>query len=369
MFSILSDLIFNITIIISFVTFGNMLLRDRLTNLSSKNIYLISILSGLLGCILMLFSVKIANGTIVDIRWIPIMIIGIYLGFPASFVTAIIIGVFRILYFGVSTPSLAALAMVTSMAIGCGLIGKTKLNIRIKWLFAFLIVSVVCVAGYVLLISDLETLYNVLLALLLTLMIVSFGMYHLMTYIINSDLTYYKIKKDSSIDFLTGLHNVRYFDKTMNDLANVISINELSFSLLFIDIDHFKKVNDIYGHLSGDNVLSKLAGILIHLSRDSDVVTRKGGEEFIILLSNSKHDHAMAAAERIRREIEKQVFRSSDNEIIKITVSIGVSSFPETTTNIEELTEQADIALYNAKRLGRNRVCSANSIVPGAANT
>ncbi len=368
MLDILNDLFINFTIIISSVTFGNMLLRDRLIKRSKGKVYFISVLSGVLGCILMLFSVKIADGIIVDIRWIPIMLIGIYFSLPASLFTAIIIGIFRILYFGISTPSLVALVMVLSMAIGCGLLGKTKLSNRMKWIFAFLIVSFVCVVGYALLISDMETLIDVLEALLITLMVVSFGLYHLMAYIINSNITYYKIKKDSNIDFLTGVHNVRYFDTAMNELANSTEIKGLSFSLLFIDIDHFKKVNDVYGHLSGDNVLSDLGGMLMHLSRESDLVTRKGGEEFVVLLQNTKLDNAKNFAERIRQEIEAHDFQSYNNETIKITVSLGVSNFPETTKNIEELTEQADISLYNAKRAGRNRVCAAAAIVPDAKN-
>ena len=164
------------------------------------------------------------------------------------------------------------------------------------------------------------------------------------------------------MDYLTGLHNVRYFDNVMNELASTTELNGLTFSLLFLDIDYFKKVNDKYGHLNGDSVLSDLGGILMRFSRERDVVIRKGGEEFVILLRDSKLDNAMIAAERIRQEIENYDFHTSSNEIIKITVSIGVSSYPETSKNIEELTEQADISLYNAKRLGRNRVLAANEL-------
>ena len=190
MLDILKDLISNITFIISSLVFGNMLMKDRFVTPNNKCKLLICILSGVLGCILMLFSVKIADGIIVDIRWIPIMLIGIYFGLPASLVTAAIIGVFRILYFGVSTPSLVALVMVITMAIGSGLIGRTKLNNRTKWLLAFLIITIICIAGYAVLIRDMRELWNVLEALMITLTVVSFGLYHLMTYIINSNITY-----------------------------------------------------------------------------------------------------------------------------------------------------------------------------------
>jgi diguanylate cyclase len=133
-------------------------------------------------------------------------------------------------------------------------------------------------------------------------------------------------------------------------------------SLLFIDVDFFKKVNDVYGHLNGDKVLKEISEILIKLSRENDVVTRKGGEEFTVLLSDCSLLEAKQVAERIRSEIENHSFISLNKEIIKITVSIGVSAFPETTKNPEILTEQADIALYKAKRDGRNRVCVANKV-------
>ena len=129
--------------------------------------------------------------------------------------------------------------------------------------------------------------------------------------------------------------------------------------MLFIDIDFFKKVNDIYGHLNGDRVLKEVGQILIKLSRDTDIVARKGREEFTVLLMDCGVSKALKVAERIRKTIEENIFISEQNEEIRITISIGVSSFPDTIADEEKLTEQADIALYRAKRSGRNKVCLA----------
>jgi diguanylate cyclase len=167
------------------------------------------------------------------------------------------------------------------------------------------------------------------------------------------------IEKASNVDFLTGLHNVRHFDKTLNDYAITAKHTHTNISLLFIDVDYFKKVNDTYGHINGDIVLKGLSKLLVLLSRNDDVITRKGGEEFTVLLAKCGLEEAVAVAERIRAEIEKQVFISTAGENIKITVSVGVSSYPETTPDEDKLAEQADIALYKAKRTGRNKVCTA----------
>jgi diguanylate cyclase len=106
-------------------------------------------------------------------------------------------------------------------------------------------------------------------------------------------------------------------------------------------------------------VLKEVGQILIKLSRDTDIVARKGGEEFTVLLMDCGVSKALKVAERIRKTIEENIFISEQNEEIRITISIGVSSFPDTIADEEKLTEQADIALYRAKRSGRNKVCLA----------
>jgi diguanylate cyclase len=129
-------------------------------------------------------------------------------------------------------------------------------------------------------------------------------------------------------------------------------------SLLFIDIDFFKKVNDSYGHPIGDLVLKKFAVVLSDLVSEKDFISRNGGEEFAVLLPECDHQQAIFFAERIRKQIEETPFIIHDNKSISTTVSIGVATLCETTKDIEELIIQADSALYSAKQVGRNRVCS-----------
>jgi diguanylate cyclase len=359
---IIKDLFVNLVIIIAALTLGNLIVRDRVPNVTKKNEVAFAILCGILGCLLMIYSVKVSPSVIVDYRCIPIVIMGIYCSITAATITALVIGAFRIAYTGISMISITAVIIAISMGLLCGFIGKLKISIKAKWILSFFAVSLVTGVGFFLVINDLKILNDILPVYYIGLLIVSTVTYYIKTYNLKSNDIYHSIKRDSNIDFLTGLHNVRYFDKSFNISITDANKKHQSISLLFIDVDFFKKVNDVYGHLNGDKVLKEISEILLKLSRENDVVTRKGGEEFTVLLSNCSLKEAKQVAERIRSEIENYSFISLNKETIKITVSIGVSAFPETTKNAEDLTEQADIALYKAKRDGRNRVCVANEV-------
>jgi diguanylate cyclase len=161
---------------------------------------------------------------------------------------------------------------------------------------------------------------------------------------------------------LTGLNNVRKFDEVFNSLLNELNKSIQSFSLLYIDIDFFKKINDTYGHSEGDLVLKRLGTLLTVSTRNFDIVSRNGGEEFTILLPDTSVARAMDIAEHIRKTVENTEFPLSGGGVIKVTVSIGVASYKDTTDNPSMLIEDADKALYVAKKTGRNKVCCHNSI-------
>lgn len=155
------------------------------------------------------------------------------------------------------------------------------------------------------------------------------------------------------------LANVRKFDSLLNDAMKNAKEKDEKFSLLMIDIDFFKKVNDTYGHAEGDIVLRELGKILLKNCRSFDIVSRNGGEEFTILLLDYPKIQALQVAEHVRSSVETHPFILSDQIRINITVSIGVASYPQDTNEIEKLLELADMTLYTAKRTGRNKVCSA----------
>ena len=162
--------------------------------------------------------------------------------------------------------------------------------------------------------------------------------------------------KQAATDALTGLLNRRVLEDRLKIEQQRAQRYGKAFSLLLLDIDHFKKVNDTYGHVAGDAVLKALAAVLVHQTRDIDSVARFGGEEFVIALPETDEGGAKVVAERIRKAISRTPFALPDGHEIGVTVSIGIACFPHSAGNIEAMLERADQALYLAKNTGRNRV-------------
>ncbi|WP_038052518.1 sensor domain-containing diguanylate cyclase [Thermotoga sp. Mc24] len=160
-----------------------------------------------------------------------------------------------------------------------------------------------------------------------------------------------KLERLSVTDELTGLFNRRKMAEELEKEFHLWKRYRRPFSLLMIDIDDFKKINDTYGHLVGDDVLKRVARILVSSLRASDMVARWGGEEFLILCPETKLNEAVSLAERIRTKIEKEVFENGLN----VTVSIGVCEMKDHET-IDDLLKEADDNLYLAKQRGKNRV-------------
>jgi diguanylate cyclase (GGDEF)-like protein len=166
-----------------------------------------------------------------------------------------------------------------------------------------------------------------------------------------------KLKELSVTDRLTGLFNRGHLHETIvNELARS-SRHKNEFGILMLDIDHFKQLNDNYGHQVGDDVLQRVSSLFRSTVRDCDYVARYGGEEFLVMLPETTMDKSAQAGERIRSAVEKERFTAEGKEI-KVTISIGVSCYPHHGTSEETLIQSADAALYEAKRSGRNRVVS-----------
>lgn len=166
-----------------------------------------------------------------------------------------------------------------------------------------------------------------------------------------------KLHRLSMTDALTNTYNRRYFFETSQNLVSTASRGHERVSLLMLDIDHFKKVNDAYGHQAGDYILINLAKEITKNIRENDTFARIGGEEFIILLNNTSLDGAKVIAEKIRILIERKEF-IYNNIPIEITISIGLSELNMKNISIEDLYKQADRQLYIAKESGRNRTSS-----------
>jgi diguanylate cyclase (GGDEF)-like protein len=166
------------------------------------------------------------------------------------------------------------------------------------------------------------------------------------------------VRNMATYDTLTSLHNRRYFDERLALETQKAFRSGGPLSLIMVDIDHFKKVNDTFGHTEGDKVLREISYLLRTSVRKKDVVARYGGEEFVLILPEAGAEESLAIAERIRQTVEMKPFDVGAVKL-KLTVSLGISRFPDDRPGTkEELVRMADLALYDAKRAGRNQVRS-----------
>ena len=167
-----------------------------------------------------------------------------------------------------------------------------------------------------------------------------------------------ELKFLASIDPMTKLYNRRYFNEVATNIIKGKKDKIFELSLIILDIDKFKNINDTYGHTIGDEVIIFIADILRKNQRKRDVICRYGGEEFVVLLPDTSLENAVLVAEKIRKCIAESMIRVAGEESFNVTVSIGVSNIDTLyEPNIEAALNRADQALYEAKNSGRNRVC------------
>ncbi len=167
------------------------------------------------------------------------------------------------------------------------------------------------------------------------------------------------LAKLSRIDGLTGLNNRTYWEEQLKQVFKLSRRENLKATIVFIDVDHFKNINDKYGHIVGDEVLQKIANLISDCARDTDICGRYGGEEFCILMPNTTQTDAHHLAERLRTQIANSFLHP--NYKIKASISIGVSEVSEGMANYTDWLSSADKALYLAKEEGRNQTVVANN--------
>ena len=165
-----------------------------------------------------------------------------------------------------------------------------------------------------------------------------------------------KAEDMASHDGLTNLYNYRKFHSLLKDEIIRSQRFNRPVSLLMLDIDHFKQVNDTYGHQAGDAVLKVISELLMNQSRAVDRVSRYGGEEFMIILPETDVTLAMMIADRLRAAVEGWDFDIGGGKVINITISVGVAVYPKHADSVEALVKASDVTLYAAKNAGRNRI-------------
>ncbi len=192
---------------------------------------------------------------------------------------------------------------------------------------------------------------------------------------LENNLNFEMMRRTSLIDTLTGVNNRRFLEQRIGEELDRSQRQQENLSCLFFDVDHFKAVNDTYGHQAGDYILTRVAGLIKKQLRNNDVLARYGGEEFVALLSNIDEVMAYDIAERIRLNIKEHTF-TYDAQNIQVTISIGLSTYhssksPAKTSNelSKLLIQSADEALYLAKHSGRDRVATGQLVYDTAEGT
>lgn len=355
----LRDLFTNACILVTILFIASQLFQN--INLNPYSPLKIRVFLGLYGgvsiCLLIYFSIHVSPLIILDFRHISEILVALF-GGPVSAIIAGIIGaVFRLTYMGVTQTSIIVSIIILLVCIVCGLISKLKIKNTFKWLSMLISFLLIRSSVYFILLENGKDIFKAIWVMLVSTILVSIAVYYFVQYLVTTQNMFIKLKKESTKDFLTGLNNTRQYDFHINSIKQQLEIEQIKVSMLILDIDHFKNVNDTYGHVAGDEVLKQLGLLLVKESRNSDVAFRIGGEEFSIIMKNLSVDETVQIAERIRKQVQINTFKLPGGKNLKITISIGVAVYPDTSDDLRSLKEAADMKLYEAKRSGRNKVC------------
>ncbi|MGE7862925.1 GGDEF domain-containing protein [Bacillus mobilis] len=350
----LRDLFVNTTIILSFIFVGGQILRDRplKEEFSLWQKCVVGMLTGVLSVLLMHFGVHIED-IMLDLRYLAV-ILAIIIGGPiASSITVTIILITRLFFTEYSLASELACYSIVLIGVGVVFIWQMKASIFTRWIWFNVYSLSILVVPLSILFKDMS---------IVALYVVCSGVAAYITfisanYVLQSNELFQMMKQYATIDALTGLGNVRQFDLEMNRHIGSKRMKNDSLCLLLIDIDHFKCVNDTYGHPAGDEVLKQIGCILREISPFPDLAFRKGGEEFALLIPKKGLAYGMRTGEQVRTVVENHPFQLLNGTKIKITVSVGISVYEESP---EQFIQAADDALYYSKRNGRNQVSSAS---------
>lgn len=358
---ILYDIFVNALFIISFIFISASIFKERGLERDSsiKNKIAFGFIGALMGMFSMYLSIKVREdtSTIIDLRLLSLIFVYYVAGIIPASITTIAIIFYRLGVYGFNSSSVVASTQIILFVLIYIIIDKYVQSKKKRLILYYIFTMIIYVPTLFYLYSDYSVSEKIIIFDFTIISTITFIiMYYLLGYVESSNDLYRKYKEEAKKDYLTGLYNMRQFDAIYNKTIDHISKTDEKLSILLIDIDHFKMVNDKYGHHTGDIVLSQLSDLINSISRKSDVVSRIGGEEFCVLLLNTNKEITAIIADRIRKCIENYEFKSDKGDIINITISVGIAVYPDTTIEINKIKEKADSALYKSKLLGRNQI-------------
>ncbi|WP_373470864.1 GGDEF domain-containing protein [Carnobacterium alterfunditum] len=322
----------------------------------------------LLAAVLMRFNIKTGTNSMIDLRIIPFMLVVLYENWLSSLLTAALI-IFVRFMMGVSIYSFVNVIFVL---VSWVIFYYCFKRIENRWVSIVVMLTFSNIVYTVLnVIFTLGKSFNLLLIVTYWIICILGGVIavYMMDYLNETEIIFKRNNKYAFTDSLTGLNNVRSFELAFNKAKSGLEKANESISIMIVDIDHFKQVNDTYGHLEGDVVLKKLAAILKMSQGPNDIVSRNGGEEFSVLFKDCSHEEAYEKADALRKIVENSFFVIKNGTTsIHVTISIGITTYNDTTIEINQLYDHADQALYVAKKGGRNKVCSYSQVVDPVSN-
>jgi diguanylate cyclase len=322
--------------------------------------FVLGTVGGLIGILLLMSTVPInSERTIIfDFRFVVMYLSAMYGGFISSIITSVIIAFYRIAVTGANANAIIVSTSILICGVLLGALSHLKVNRSQKFMIMNTVVTLTIITASYLIFDNFYLFIINSLMFTSTTVITSYFLCRYIHFSIANIRNYWQLKIDATTDHLTELANLREFDNRFDELFEQCQENQMPISFLMLDLDHFKMINDTYGHQAGDEVLSELAQILIKSCRSYDLVARIGGEEFAIVLPRCPKETALSIGRRTRQYIEEYIF-CKDTHAIRMTVSIGVSSYPNDANDPDKLMALADEALYKAKSAGRNAVVLA----------
>lgn len=354
----LHSLLSNFALLTAFIYFGYMIQSRFLSKKQSTpwTRAFLGLMLGLFGVVLMYYTFPIGTQTVADFRQLPVLI-AVYAGGGISGgISALIIAVYRLFFLhGFSFRSMAgAVNVLITLVIALFFLRARKLSLK-RWLPA-LMLSAANTMVLFLLVLNISSWAAIV---MYTLLFIVAGMftYLMLQHLREADESVKMMREAATRDFLTRLYNSRAFEAMMAQKVASSNRNGAPFTLLFVDIDFFKQVNDSYGHSAGDAVLLQFADVLRDTFRPGDHIFRKGGEEFVILVDQCDAEQIEKIGERLRQNVEAHPFFLPGGGELRLTISAGSATYPN--VRQEELIDKADQALYEAKQAGRNRLCRA----------